>query len=170
MKTWLCLLFLVSPYVFAGNIKVRAREHFEIHKIKFDSGADAKYSGFSNTLNLWYEVPYDYSIGFSVSPILGKLTAQDDASENMFGKKVNFKSYGIEAKYYPFSRTVYFRHGIYAHEFSRLSGWGGLTTVGYEHPFEKLGVALEAGQRLYSFGNEKGSAFNIAIGIHFYKL
>jgi hypothetical protein len=149
---------------------MRAREHFEDHTLKLQDGSKANFSGFSNTINLWHEVPYKYSFGLSLSPVIGRLKASDGASEDLFKKKVNFKAYGFEGKYFPFENSIYFRQGLYAHEFDRLAGWGVMTTLGYEYPFPSLGVALEAGQRHYFFGAERGSAFNIAIGFHFYKL
>lgn len=170
MKKNLLILLLVSYSSFALNLKMRAREHFESHTIDLSSGAEAKFSGFSNTINIWHEVPYKYSFGLSVSPVIGKLTAKDDESETLFEEKVNFKAYGFEGKYYPLGNSIYLRHGVYAHEFDELTGWGALTTLGYEYPFKKFGLALEGGQRWYSLGEEKGQALNIAIGFHFYKM
>lgn len=167
MRKLTLIMLFVSYSSFALNVKVRAREHFENHIIELDNGAEAEFSGFSNTINIWHEVPYKYSIGLSVSPIIGKLKAKNDQSEQLVQEKVNFKAYGFEGKYYPID-TFYLRHGIYAHEFDDYNGWGLLTTVGYEYPFDRFGLAFEGGKRWYSLGDVKGDATSFAIGFHFY--
>jgi hypothetical protein len=167
----LFLLFLFVPLTSkALNIKMRAREHFETHTLRLQDDRVAKFSGFSNTINLWHEVPYRYSLGLSLSPVIGRLKAQDTQSKELFREKVNFKAYGFEGKLFPFQNSIYLRQGLYAHEFDRLAGWGALTTIGYEYPFTRLGVALEAGKRLYFLGAERGRATSVAIGFHFYKM
>lgn len=168
MKILLLILALFSYSSFALNIKIRAREHFEAHTLKLSNKVDTKFSGFSNTINIWHEIPYKYSFGLSLSPVIGKLKANDQLSENAFKEKVNFKAFGFEGKFFLIDSSIYLRQGVYAHEFDKLAGWGTLTTVGYEHPFSKFGLALEGGYRWYSFGEEKGTAQNIAIGFHFY--
>ncbi len=170
MKGLFLLFFILPLTAQALNIKMRAREHFENHTLRLQDGRQAKFSGFSNTINLWHEVPYRYSFGLSLSPVIGRLKAQDAQSKEMFREKLNFKAYGFEGKLFPFQSSIYLRQGVYAHEFDRLAGWGALTAIGYEYPFTRLGVALEAGQRQYFLGAERGSATSVAIGFHFYKL
>jgi hypothetical protein len=169
MKLFILFFLCFPPLSQALNIKMRAREHYETHTLKLQDGAQAKFSGFSNTINLWHEVPYRYAFGLSLSPVIGRLKAQDPQSKELFREKINFKAYGFEGKLFPFQNSIYLRQGLYAHEFDRLAGWGALTTVGYEYPFTRLGVALEAGQRLYFLGAERGRATSVAIGFHFYK-
>ena len=94
MKILLVLLFISSHA--NASIKARAREHYEVHSIK--QGDDKTvYRGFSNTMNVWYEEPYKYSIGLSFSPIFGSSRATDD-NNKPYGDKVKLISTGIEYK------------------------------------------------------------------------
>ena len=53
-------LGLRSGWAEAGQVRMRAREHYETMKITNNTGS-ASYVGFTNTINVWYEDPYRWS-------------------------------------------------------------------------------------------------------------
>ncbi len=171
----LSLIILFSDSVFAGKIKIRAREHYELLKIKTDSSED-KYKGLSNTINIWWEEPYDISYGVSFSPILSGLREED--SNSTFGKKIQTINAGVELKYFPkkLIRYLYVRPGLtYTilrpdNLIQNRNGYSAYLGLGYEIPFSKLGLALEVAYR-YSDLDQNTTIETItpSIGFHFYK-
>lgn len=169
------VLFTVGSYSFAMNFKVRAREHFETHKISAP-GVDTTYKGLSNTLNFWWENPYDIYYGFSVSPVLASLKSQD--STNPMGEKVDFINVGFELKYFfkDILSQVFVRPGVtYSHlkpknHISSKSGYALYLGIGYEYPFDMFGLAVEYGYRYAELSDDyKVESVTPSIGFHFYK-
>jgi hypothetical protein len=93
------LALLSSINLEASKIKFRAREHYEVHKININ-GASSTYKGFSNSLNIWYEKPYDFSYGLVISPIAPSKFKSTDLNP-VAGKKIFVLNLGVEAKYFP---------------------------------------------------------------------
>ena len=171
----LSLVILISDFAFAGKIKIRAREHYELLKIKTDNTED-KYKGLSNTVNIWWEKPYDISYGISFSPIFSGLREEDDNST--FGKKIQTINAGLELKYFPkvLIRNLYVRPGItYTvlkpdNQIRNLSGYSAYLGLGYEIEFKKFGLALEAAYRYSDLENNTTiETITPSIGFHFYK-
>ena len=48
---FIALVIFCNQFIFAGEVKLRAREHYEILKIK-NKTDEAKYTGLTNTINL----------------------------------------------------------------------------------------------------------------------
>ena len=63
-KIYVILCYCISSILLAQSFKLRIREQYEVNTIKFN-GMNYKYNGFSNTLNFWYEDPYNISVGLS---------------------------------------------------------------------------------------------------------
>ena len=155
---------------------LEAREHFELHKIKVDD-EQFSYSGLSNTINFWYEVPYKVAYGFSLSPLIGSASKVDDKAPSL-SSRVNLVSIGGEFKYF-LSDTipVFTRLGM---GWSQLRSSGnlkesnGLNTyagIGYEVPVGKLGIALELAHRNSYLQNKiQVQSWTPSIGFHFYSI
>lgn len=170
----LSFIILISDIAFAGKIKVRAREHYELLKIKTDNTTD-KYKGLSNTVNIWWEEPYEISYGISISPILSSLREEDDNST--FGKKIKTINAGVELKYFPkkLFRYLYLRPGLsYTilkpdKIIANRSGYSAYLGLGYEIPFKKFGLALEFAYRYSELEmNTIIETITPSIGLHFY--
>lgn len=182
--TFLGFLIIASAYsssfVFAseGKFRLRAREHYEIHKITSTSaGIDTTYKGFSNTINAWYEIPYYFSIGLAFSPILASMR-NESSPVREFGDSLKLYSLGIESKYFPWHAKklrLFARSGL---GWSRLStkgsvsfanGWHGYLGLGWEIPVWKLAIAPEFALR-QTFLQSDIKIFSItpSVGLHFY--
>ena len=166
---------LVASEAFAGRFRVRAREHYET--IKFDDGDASKtYKGFTNTINAWYEEPFQYAVGFAGSPIFARLFA--DQALPGFAPEVRLVHLGVEGKMFPAPEVLsgFLRGGVYQSQLTsngeagRMGGSSYLVGVGYEFNFDGIGVAPEASWRGGNLDDEvrfSGSA--PCIGVHFYK-
>lgn len=172
--SFLILLFSLCSY--AANFKVRAREHVEIHELH-NTNSIEMYKGLTNTINAWWEVPYQYSFGFSFSPIIASIKADD--SDSAYGEKITQQNIGFEIKNF-FTKSV-------EHLFSRLGlGYTRLETtrgdtknffgnyaylgLGYEIPYDQFGLALEMAYRYADYNdNLYIKTISPSIGFHFYK-
>ena len=90
-------IFLLLTTDALSAIKVRAREHYEVHSIT-QRQEKSVYRGFSNTMNIWYEKPYVYSVGLAISPILGSSKAADSSNEP-YGSSLTLVNIGLEYKF-----------------------------------------------------------------------
>lgn len=176
---WTLYLFaIISPPVLASwkDIRFRAREHFEVQEFKMGSVRET-YKGATNTLNVWYERPFNFSVGLAAGPILGASRANDSDFQPQMGDKVILRWQGLEGKYFPWGESlkVFVRGGVYAHQLTtngdlgRLTGWGSLAGVGIEIPIGVVSIAPEFSVRQISL-SDNVSAFILspAIGFHFY--
>lgn len=180
IKSFFFALVLFSTFQsFAGSFAMRAREHFEIHDL--DIGEQSlKYTGLSNTINLWYEVPFKYSIGLSFSPILAKMYIDDKSASSLLGEDI--KIYNVGTEYKQFLNFLnrdqfYTRLGI---SWIKLRSYGthpdsnGLGIYvggGYEFKYKRVGIAPEIAFRYGVL--ERGDSllsFVPSVGVHFYKL
>ncbi len=163
----------------AGKIKIRAREHYELHSIKIDN-QNLKYSGLSNTINVWYEVPFKYSFGVFISPIIGKTPINDKKNSNLLGDQIQIFNLGLEfKKYIPlFNKEQFFyRTGLSwikiksEGQSEDLNGLGLYLGFGYEFKYKRMGIAPEFAMR-YGVLESNNSITSVtpSIGFHFYKL
>ena len=176
MKKILIFWILVfSGSALAYDIKLRAREHYEILTIKDDVNT-AKYAGLSNTVNLWFERPYDMSFGLSFSPVFSGLKSKDSSS--VFGSEVQTYNIGFELKKFhkPLFRHAYIRPGLsysILRPDSNLENLDGVSLylgLGYEFAFNKFGLALEVAYRgTWLENSTRIQAITPSLGFHFYK-
>jgi hypothetical protein len=171
----LIVLIIVRGKSYAMAIKPRLREHFDHHTIS-TAGQEFSYSGLSNTINLWYEKPFEYAIGLAINPVLGN-TKYKDGLQSVLGEKITLRLIGIEAKHFPVKLIEhgFYRVGLFYTElqtdtaFGDLSGWSFLIGVGHEFKIWKMGIAPEFAIRR-SFLANSTSVLSItpSIGFHFY--
>lgn len=169
------ILLLTSSISLAGEWRFRAREHYEIHKIS-KAIPTTEFKGFSNTLNLWYEEPFDYAIGFAASPLLG--SAKNDSSSTELGQKIQLYSAGLEFKYFLYHSLpgLFTRLGAgWSHlksqgTLDKNSGWHGYAGLGWEHPFKYFSLVPEVAVRQSYLQNDL-EVFSLtpSIAIHFHK-
>ncbi len=176
-NTFFILVVLVQILIpnmsYAGDWKFRARETYDQFQIN-NSGTEIKYSGLSNTINFWYEEPFDLSYGFAFGPVIGG--AKTDEVNAPLGDKIKLFFVGSEIKYFPLNDFgLYTRGGIY-YDFLQVSagdspdGIGLYLGAGYEFKVGKLGLSLEAGLRKAELSRNTGlEALSFALGLHFYK-
>ena len=170
------ILFFVTTNLYAVNFKVRAREHYEIHELHSQHSLEV-YSGLTNTINLWWEKPYDYSFGFSFSPIIAGINA--NKSDNSYGDKITQQNIGFEIKYFLHNilKSLYIRPGF---GYSRLEtnkgesknffGQYGYLGLGMEIPMDSYGLALEMAYRYADYANDLiVKTITPSVGFHFYK-
>ena len=168
------ILLLATEEAEAYDFKFRAREHYEIHNITA-GGQDYKFRGLSNTINAWFEKPYDFSIGLAFSPVLAGIKADETYA---IGEKLTLYNVGIEAKYFPklLSDYLYGRGGVgYSHlensGLGKQDGYNVYFGLGYEIPFKSFGIALEAAIRQVELNNDiSDQIFTPSVGLHFYKM
>ena len=172
----LCLT-LIAENISAEQIKMRAREHFDFHNIMFSDGTNHNYSGLSNTINLWWEKPRNYSIGLAFNPILGSANTDDEVNGRL-DEEDRLITLGVEGKYHHryLMINLFSRVGLGA---SRLQGSGATGDVdgyhayvglGWEFNVKGVGVALEMAYRRSQL--EQGVSIDSitpSIGVHFYR-
>ena len=94
------LIAILTSTAFAQRWKLRAREHFETHTVTMNNN-DYIYKGLSNTVNVYYEVPFKYSIGFALSPVLPDLSnLKQKTSNSPLGDRITLTTYGLEIKFH----------------------------------------------------------------------
>lgn len=161
----------------AGDIKVRAREHFDFHDIAFDGDSGSTYAGLSNTINVWWEKPRIYSIGLAFNPVIGSARASGDYDARL-GNKIKLIMLGVEGKYYhrDIAPNLFSRLGLgYARldakgSIGDIDGYHAYIGAGWEFDVKGVGVALEMAFRQSRL--EQGVIVNSitpSIGVHFYR-
>lgn len=174
MKILWILLLITNSYAF--NIKLRAREHYEVHKIQRNNTSE-EYRGFTNTINLFFEKPYQYSFGLSFSPVFANFGSKMPGQ--FFGSEIEQQNIGFELKYFITESlpSLFLRLGVGKSEFEAqgsfnktVDGDFSFAAIGYEIPFDMLGVAIEYGFRKarYDYSIDIDSK-SISIGFHFYR-
>ena len=166
--------FIATSPLYA-EIRVRAREHYE--QIQVESDRRANYIGFTNTINVWYEQPFHYSIGFAGSPIFARLRTTEAPSG--LSREIRLVHLGIEGKAFPAPDTahVFVRLGGYqaqmvtGGDLGRIKGTSALGGLGYEFNWGGIGIAPEMSWRRGNLANDVSFAGTApAIGVHFYKM
>jgi len=179
MRYWQLLAALVAlvmcDHAAAGAVKVRAREHYESMQLRTDTDR-ATYAGLSNTINIWWEDPYRYSIGLAGGPLFGRIFSKKPLPG--FAGEISVRHFGVEFKAFPDAALtpVFLRAGLFdctvrsrgeaknPHGFSQLIG------VGYEYDFRGVGIAPEVSWRWLQISDRIfGVGIAPAIGVHFYK-
>ena len=167
--------FICINLSYALDFKLRAREHYQIHTLDFN-GIKGEYTGFSPSINLWWEDPYKLSYGFVIKPGLGKY--KKNHSNNLGIDSFRLYKLGYELKYFPqvFINQLFFRLGLGLSTFSSDStkdfyGIHFYSGVGIEFPIGIFGFAIEAAYQLTLLKEDiKLKTFLPSIGLHFYKL
>lgn len=173
----LVLAGLVTP-ARAGSWRARAREHFDRLDLRYGSpGGREHYSGLTNTMNVWYEEPFRYALGFSISPIagLGQATTRGSPPAGT-NAKIRLWNLGFEGKLFPWrDRGLFARAGLTGNILETrgsrgaLGGAGALAGLGWEFKVRRLGIAPEAALRYVLLeGGGRIIAFTPSIGFHFY--
>lgn len=168
----LLLLFFSFIQNSFANIRIRAREHFDVFQVNANEKTDT-YFGLGPIINIWYEQPYLYSIGIA----LGATFLWDNNNENL-GSEIQIYDIGLEYKLFPFERinSLYLRLGtafsildnnLYSESLYGESFYAG---CGFEFDMDTFGLALEAAFRYYNFEKEVSMiSLSPSIGFHFYK-
>lgn len=171
------IAIIIPPITFSNefNFKARAREHVESHHIKGKNFSE-KYLGLNNTVNLWWEKPYDQSIGFSISPIIAGLKTQNE--DSALGSQITYINYGIEYKSFlkQVSKEIFYRIGVGYSKLEPIKGsrhYEGnnyYLGLGQEIPINNFGLALEMAFRKAKLDDEITiESITPSIGFHFYK-
>ena len=158
----------------AGQIRMRAREHYETMQITNKLGTSS-YVGFTNTINVWYEEPYRWSLGLAGSPLWAMLHAKSPLES--YSSTIRLVHLGIEGKFFPLPNIVnlFFKCGVFDAQLTsngvagQLRGHSLLGGVGYEWDLGGIGLAPEISWRWGRLADQTevvGSA--PAIGVHFY--
>ncbi len=162
-----------------NQIRIRAREHFETHSYKLGrTGQKESYKGLTNTINIWYERPFEYSFGLALGPVIGgaRSDGPSEASPHL-GGEIQLAVAGLEAKYFPVRNWKGFLRGGVSWNslrtngtYGRLNGYGYYGGVGWEIPIKWVSVAPEiAFRRVHLAQDVTGDIFTPSIGLHFYK-
>ncbi|VAW89892.1 hypothetical protein MNBD_GAMMA18-2305 [hydrothermal vent metagenome] len=171
------IVLVMFEKVTAGDIKVRAREHFDFHNVSLNNSDDTSYRGLSNTINVWWEKPRIYSIGLAFNPIIGSASANGDYDARI-SNKIKLITLGMEGKYYhrDIAPSLFSRLGL---GYSRLNTNGSIGDIdgyhvyvgaGWEFDVKGIGIALEMAFRQSRL--EQGGIVNSitpSIGVHFYR-
>ncbi len=154
-------------------MRLRAREHYESLAVARD-GRSARFSGFTNTIVLNYEVPFRYAFGFAGSPLFA--TLRRDGPLPGFGERIRLVHLGVGGKLFPVDDVAAF---VRAEAFTSTlnprgeagiqRGESALGGLGYEFDFGGIGLAPELAWRRGLLGD--GTRFSgsaPAVGLHFY--
>jgi hypothetical protein len=177
MKKLLLFIFIVSiQSAISANLKMRAREHFELHEVNSKAGMEM-FRGLTNTINLWWEEPYNYSFGLAFSPVIASIKEVEDDSS--FGEKITQQNIGLEYKFFLSSihKSLFSRLGIGYSKLEADSGprdeyYGQFSYLGlgYEIPMNNFGLALEMAYRHADYNDDLYiKTITPSIGFHFYK-
>lgn len=182
MRKLLFLLILsqvtISDAGFWSNVRMRARESFQ--DLQFErQGQKENYRGFTNTFNLWYEKPFQHSVGLAGGSVLGSLKRQGEQNLIGFGKSVQIDFVGAEWKAFVYSTNkqgVYLRSGLYWQNLktkgtaSDQPGSGYLFGAGYEFlVYKSMSLSPEVAFRAGETKNYRWTGYSISLGVHFYK-
>ena len=167
----------MSETVLAQKWKLRAREHFDTATVNYVNLMKKETtSGIGPTINFWLEEPYENAFGLAFG-----LMYIDFARESTSigrGQRMELWKLGLEGKHDPFRGDggLFFRWGISKNKLKtkgslgELKGNGGYLGIGWEFPFEILGLAIEIAQRQIRLENNLSIVtLSPSIGVHFYK-
>ncbi|MCS5545308.1 MAG: hypothetical protein NZ867_00710 [SAR324 cluster bacterium] len=179
-KYFFCLIliyFCLVETVFAGKLRLRAREHFDTATVNYGNLIEKETtSGIGPTINFWWEEPYENSFGLAVGLMYIDFLHESESIGR--GQRMELWKLGLEGKHDPFQGDggLFFRWGISKNKLKtkgilgELKGNGRYFGIGWEFPFEILGLAFEIAQRQISLENNLSIVTSSpSIGIHFYK-
>ena len=175
---WIFLVFIcISETVFAQEWRLRAREHFDTATVNYGNLMDKETtSGIGPTINFWWEEKYKNSFGLALS--LMYIDYARDSESLGRGHQMELWKLGVEGKHDPLEGEggLFFRWGISKNKLKtkgslgELKGNGGYLGIGWEFPFEILGLAIEIAQRQIRLENNLSIVtLSPSIGVHFYK-
>lgn len=173
-KTLTGLALLIATNAWAQPWHFRAREHYETTHVETDDGG-AKFSGFTNTIDFFYEVERKFSVGIAGSPLLATLKSKTPPPG--FGDTIRLVHLGAEGKAFPWEALpVFGRLGAFQ---TRLNprGDAGIRTgrsllIGFGYEFDLGGVSLAPEMSWRRGTLDPGVTFSgvaPAIGVHFYQ-
>ena len=186
MRLFLSTLLLIFGFVRQAQaevahpmdfIKFRARESFENLEFEYQ-GQKQSYRGFSNTINLFYEKPFQYSLGLAFGSIFSSLQAKNNQPLQNLGEKVSFYFVGLESKLFFLhsgKRGFFFRPGIYL-QILKSGGPSGddkasaiLGGLGYEFlVYKNISLAPEVAYKRGTAGDFNFAGITYSLGVHFY--
>ncbi len=167
-------LTLFASSAEAGPVHLRAREHYETVDVTSPDGR-ATFSGFTNTIDLFYEVPFRYSLGVAGSPLFATLSGKGHLPG--LGDTIRLVHLGCEGKAFPFEGwPVFGRLGVYRTTLASrdaagtLQGESVLFGLGFEVDLGGIGLAPEMSWRRGELSQAVGFVgLAPAIGVHFYR-
>jgi len=175
-KLLLTTILLSTQSALCAKIKMRAREHFEVHEVNTKAGMEM-YRGLTNTINLWWEDPYNYSFGLAFTPVIASINEVKNSSS--FGEKITQQNIGVEYKFFlsSINKSLFSRLGFGYSKLEADSGprdeyYGQFSYFGfgYEIPMNKFGLALEVAYRYADYNDDLYiKTITPSIGFHFYK-
>lgn len=154
---------------------MRARESFEWFDIE-SSSQDVAYQGLTNTFNLFYEKPMEYSIGLAGGSIFSGLSTTDTPLPG-FSDEIKTTFIGLEAKYFPTKalRGFFVRPGLYWKTLNskgvvgKVDGFMGGVGLGYEIPiWEQIHLVPETGTQFGDLGAYPVNIKSVSLALHFY--
>jgi len=179
-KSFFCviLIFLcVVETAFAGKWRLRAREHFDTVTLKYGNQIEKETtSGIGPTINFWWEEAYENSFGLALGLMYIDFARESESIGR--GQRMELWKLGFEGKHDPLQGDggLFLRWGISKNQLKtqgslgELKGNGGYLGIGWEFPFEILGLAFEIAQRQISVENNLFiKTSSPSIGVHFYK-
>ena len=170
---FLLVTFVIPSESEAAKWRFRAREHYDIHKIKIEAET-YEYQGLSNTINFWYEDPKKEAYGLAFGPLIGSARSREDVDPLQFGNKVQLFYVGAEYKKY-FLEDFFVRPGLFwssletKGQLDPNTGYSAYLGIGYEIDVSNVGIALEVAFRQSYLQNDiEISTITPSIGVHFY--
>jgi hypothetical protein len=157
-----------------GGFRARARQHFEWMTIDYGD-ADASYLGLSNTINVWWEKPFDWSFGLAFGPILGSADRRSSTTPGL-PETLTLWHLGFEGKYFPLKKLGLFgRAGLFLSVLDPsvgsdvYAGAAYYAGFGWEFQVWKIGIAPELAIRhAWLEGGRSAFVVTPSIGLHFY--
>ncbi len=166
---------------FVSHLRLRAREHFEFNSIHYGSAKpDQNYFGLADTVNLWYEKPFEWAFGLGAGILPGSPLNRQPAPPGVGGKPDVWHA-GFEFKYFLGQLLGVRMPGL----FGRLGatanildtngprgtilGGGYYVGAGYEFLIWKIGLAPEVAFRHVIYQEHvREYSFTPSFGVHFY--
>lgn len=171
------VLFFMTETVRAQQWKLRAREHFDTATLNYGQSIEKEItSGIGPTINFWLEEPYENAFGLALG--LMYIDFSRESASIGRGQRMELWKLGLEGKHDPFQGDggLFIRWGISKNRLKtkgtlgELKGNGGYLGIGWEFPFEILGLAFEIAQRQIRFANNFSiETSSPSIGVHFYR-
>ncbi|MBC8259594.1 MAG: hypothetical protein H8E38_11290 [SAR324 cluster bacterium] len=158
-------------------MRLRAREHFDTVKLNYENQFEKETtSGIGPTINFWWEEPYQFSFGLALGLMYIDFNRQSKSIGR--GQRMELWKLGFEGKHDPFQGDggIFIRWGVSKNllksegTLGELKGNGAYLGIGWEFPFEILGLALEIAQRQIRLENNLSIVTTSpSIGVHFYR-
>ena len=171
------VLFFMTETVRAQQWKLRAREHFDTATLNYGQSIEKETTtGIGPTINFWLEEPYENAFGLALG--LMYIDFSRESASIGRGQRMELWKLGLEGKHDPFQGDggLFIRWGISKNRLKtkgtlgELKGNGGYLGIGWEFPFEILGLAFEIAQRQIRFANNFSiETSSPSIGVHFYR-